>query len=121
MILCAASRPSFARSFTLVGTPKPKLRDFGHHLIDADLTHASGEVEVKLCPESDEVYVLCRSTGRVEKEHAMRRRPLRAFTRDLNKLCRQVARGALTDVRTIERRLAWLEERHGPTRRFLPH
>jgi hypothetical protein len=74
---------------------------------------------VKLCPDSEEIYVLCRSAGRVEKEHAMRRRALRAFVRDLIKLRRQVARGALTDARTIERRMAWLEERHRPMRRFL--
>ena len=116
----------------LVGTPKPKLRDFEQHLTDADWTRASGEVDVKLCPDSQETYVpfgglralslskrLCRSTGRVEKEHAMRRRALRAFVRDLIKLRRQVARGRLTDTRSIEQRMAWLEERHRPMRRFL--
>jgi len=103
----------------LVGTPKPKLRDFEQHLSFTDWTRASSEVEVKLCPDSEEIYVLCRSTGRVEKEHAMRRRALRAFVRDLIKLRRQVARGALCEARTIERRMAWLEERHRPMRRFL--
>lgn len=106
-------------AYYLVGTPKPKLRDFEVHLADADWTRASREVEVKLCPESEEIYVLCRSQGRLEKEHAMRRRALRAFVRDLIKLRRQVARGALTDGRNIERRMAWLEERHRPMRRFL--
>jgi hypothetical protein len=46
-----------------------------------------------------QIYVLCRSAGRVEKEHAMGRRALRAFVRDLIKLR--------------------LEERHRPKRRFL--
>src|SRR5207245_511495 len=42
----------------LVGTPKAKLRDFEQHLTDADWTRASGEVGVKLCPDSGEIYVL---------------------------------------------------------------
>lgn len=108
-------------AFYLVGTPKPKLRDFEQHLTDADWSRASAEVEVKLCPDSQEIYVLCRSAGRVKKEHAMRSRALRAFVRDLVKLRRLVAHGTLTAERTIERRLAWLEERHRPMHRFLSH
>ena len=103
----------------LVGTPKSKLRDFEGHLLATDWTRASSEVEVKLCPESEEIYVLCRSSGRVGKERAMRRRALRAFVRDLIKLRRVVARGQLRAVRTIEKRMAWLEERHRSMRRFL--
>ena len=106
-------------AYYLVGTPKSKLRDFEQHLTAADWTRASGEVEVKLCPDSQETCVLCRSAGRVGKEHAMRRRALRAFVRDLVKLRRAVARGALREARTIERHMAWLEERHRSMRRFL--
>jgi hypothetical protein len=35
-------------------------------------------VEVKLCPNDGDVYVLARSQGRVQKEQAMRRRVLKA-------------------------------------------
>jgi len=63
--------------------------------------------------------VLCRSEGRVEKEHAMRRRALRACVRDLVKLRRTVAAGRLKDPDTIQQRLGGLKERHRPVCRYL--
>lgn len=36
---------------------------------------------VKLCPNNGEVYFLARSEGQVQKEHAMRRRVLKAHAR----------------------------------------
>jgi len=105
----------------LVGTPKPQLKAFEQHLTEKDWQKASSEVEVKLCPDDDDVYVLARSQGRVQKEHAMRRRVLKACVRDLIKLKRSVARGSLKDSKLIERRIAHLEERHRPMWRFLKH
>ncbi len=66
----------------LVGTPKPQLTAFEQHLTDQDWQKASGEVEVKLCANDNDIYVLARSQGRVQKEHAMRRRVLKACVRD---------------------------------------
>jgi len=105
----------------LVGTPKPQLNAFEQHLTEQGWQKASGEVEVKLCPNDNDVYVLARSQGRVQKEHAMRRRVLKACVRDLVKLKRSVARGSLKDIKLIERRIAHLEERHRPMWRFLKH
>ena len=105
----------------LVGTPKPQLKAFEQHLTEKDWQKASSEVEVKLCPNDNDVYVLARSQGRVQKEHAMRRRVLKACVRDLIKLKRSVARGSLKDSKLIERRIAHLEERHRPMWRFLKH
>ena len=84
----------------LVGTPKQQLKDFEQHLTDKDWAAAAPGVEVKLCPEDEDLYVLCRSEGRVEKEHAMRRRALRACVRDLIKLKRAVAAGRLRGILT---------------------
>ena len=105
----------------LVGTPKPQLKAFEQHLTEQDWQKASSEVEVKLCPNDNDVYVLARSQGRVQKEHAMRRRVLKACVRDLIKLKRSVARGSIKDSKLIERRIAHLEERHRPMWRFLKH
>ena len=105
----------------LVGTPKPQLKAFEQHLTEQDWQKASSEVEVKLCPGDNDVYVLARSQGRVQKEHAMRRRVLKACVRDLIKLKRSVARGSIKDGRLVERRIAHLEERHRPMWRFLKH
>ncbi|MEY2929875.1 MAG: hypothetical protein RL033_624 [Pseudomonadota bacterium] len=105
----------------LVGTPKPQLSAFEQHLTDKDWQKASGEVQVKLCPADNDVYVLARSSGRVQKEQAMRRRVLKSCVRDLIKLKRSVARGRLKDAKTIERKIAHLEERHRPMWRYLKH
>lgn len=103
----------------LVGTPKHQLQEFEKHLPDKDWTAAAPGVEVKLCPHADDIYVLCRSEGRVEKEHAMRRRKLRACVRDLIKLKRAVAAGRLREPDTIQQRLGGLRERHRPVCRYL--
>jgi len=58
----------------LVGTPKRKLKACEQKMIAGSWSQASAEVDVQLVPESDEVYVLCRSAGRRQKECAMRRR-----------------------------------------------
>ena len=108
-------------AYYLVGTPKPQLNAFEQHLTGQDWQKAASEVEVKLCPTDDEVYVLARSQGRVQKEQAMRRRVLKACVRDLIKLKRSIARGSLKDPKLIERRIAHLEERHRPMWRFLKH
>lgn len=94
----------------LVGTPKNQLRKFEQHLTESGWAKAAPEVEVKLCPEDEDLYVLCRSRGRVEKEHAMRRRALRACVRDLIKLRRLVAHGRLKDADAIAQRLGGLRE-----------
>jgi len=103
----------------LVGTPKHQLSSFEQHLTDKDWSAAAPGVEVKLCPHDQDIYVLCRSAGRVEKEHAMRRRALRACVRDLIRLQRTVAAGRLKDPDIIQQRLGGLKERHRPICRYL--
>ena len=76
----------------LAGTPKPQINAFEQHLTEKDWQKASSEVEVKLCPNDNDVRVLARSQGRVQKEHAMHRRALKACVRDLIKFKRAVAR-----------------------------
>ena len=103
----------------LVGTPKRKLKDYEQHLVEGTWARASGEVEVQLVPESDEVYVLCRSVGRQQKERAMRRRWLKALVRDLFALRRRVRSGKLKQPDLIQMQLGRLSERHPQAWRWI--
>jgi transposase len=58
----------------LVGTPKHQLKGYEQQLVAGDWQRVSDAVQAQLIPESEEVYVLCRSCGRRQKERAMRRR-----------------------------------------------
>ena len=60
----------------IVGTPKSLLKQYQRQLL-ADGWHAiRAELEVKLCPSPDgqEVFILCRSASRRDKEQAMHER-----------------------------------------------
>lgn len=103
----------------LVGTPKPQLSSFEAQLTEQDWTQAAPQVQVKLCPADEELYVLCRSAGRVQKEQAMRRRALKACVRDLIKLRKLIVAGKLKDGDLIAQRIGGLKERHRPLCRFL--
>ena len=50
----------------LVGTPKHQLKSYEQQLLAGAWQKVSAEVQVQLIPESDEVYVLCRSNRRRE-------------------------------------------------------
>jgi transposase len=103
----------------LVGTPKSQLRAYEQKLLAGDWRKISAEVQVQLIPESDEVYVLCRSTGRVQKERAMRQRWLRKLISDLRKLRRRVKEGQLKQRELIQRVIGRLQERHPQAWRWL--
>ena len=103
----------------LVGTPKSQLRAYEQKLLAGDWRKISAEVQVQLIPESDEVYVLCRSTGRVQKERAMRQRWLRKLISDLRKLRRRVKEGQLKQRELIQRAIGRLQERHPQAWRWL--
>jgi len=57
----------------IIGTPKTMLRQFERQLLDGGWRCIRPDLEVKLCPapEGGEVFVLCRSGARREKEDAM--------------------------------------------------
>ena len=57
----------------LVGTPKSQIKAYEPKLLEGDWQKISEEVQVQLISEADEVYVLCRSAERMQKERAMRR------------------------------------------------
>ena len=61
----------------IIGASKTSLKQFEQELLASDWRQIREGLEVKLCssPEGDEeVYILCRSRDRREKEEAMHRR-----------------------------------------------
>jgi transposase len=61
----------------IVGTPKSQLRSFEQQLVEENWETLREEVEVKLCPcpeGKEEVFILCRSRDRREKEKAIHAR-----------------------------------------------
>lgn len=85
----------------LVGTPKHRLKAYERQLLEGAWEKVSSEVEVQLVPEADEVYVLCRSRGRLRPGSG-------CGTRSMAKLRgaehrRQVSVGERPTTRTLRR------------------
>ena len=103
----------------LVGTPRSQLKAYEEPLLTGDWQKVSEPVQGQLIPESEEVYVLCRSAGRVLKERAMRQRWLRKLIGDLRKLRQRVQDGRLKEREGIQRAIGRLQERHPQAWRWL--
>ncbi len=73
----------------LVGTPKGRLSRLEQAFLERPWEQVRGSVQVKLLEQGGEVYVLAKSTDRVNKERAMRRRRLKKLWRRLAELRRQ--------------------------------
>jgi hypothetical protein len=69
----------------IVGTPKSLLRQYERQLLNEDWHKIREELEVQLCPSPDgsEVFILCRSAARRDKEQAMHRRFARRIEQGL--------------------------------------
>ena len=75
-------------------------------------------VWVKRAVQGDEVQILCRSDGRVEKDRAIRDKHEQRFLRDLTKLQTRVARGRLRASAKIHEALGRLKERYSRVARY---
>jgi transposase len=73
----------------LVGTPKGRLNRLEAELAACDWQQAREQVQVKLLPQDDELYVYVKSQRRVHKERAMRQQRLRRYLARLHALKRQ--------------------------------
>lgn len=63
-------------TFYLVGTPKSKISQHEQQWLNLPWTKVRESVDVKLYTHENELYVLAKSTGRQQKEIAMRRKRL---------------------------------------------
>jgi transposase len=106
-------------AYYLVGTPKSQLKVYQQKLVAGTWQQVSSEVEVQLLPESEEVYILCRSVKRRHKERAMRQRRVRGLIGDLRALRRRLRQGQLKDPELIQQQLGRLQERHPQAWRWL--
>src|SRR2546428_10923610 len=95
----------------LVGTRRTALRHVERAVLEGSWTQVRDEVEGQLVPMpgGTETYVLCRSTGRREKELAIRRRFSTRLEDRLRGLEHRVATGRLKDRAKIERVLGRLQ------------
>jgi transposase len=72
----------------ILGTPKSALRRFEQHLLSPNWQQVHEGLEVRVCeaPAGEEVFVLCRSADRREKERAMHARFEKRIEQSLEKM-----------------------------------
>ena len=93
----------------IVGTPRSQLKQFERKLLERDWQKIREGLEVKLCPSpnGEEVYILCRSADRREKEKAMHARFEQRIAAGLEKLAAECERKKVA-VGLAERRVGRL-------------
>ena len=98
----------------LVGTPRSQMKQFEAELLKEDWTRVRPEVEVKkvAIPGGEETYILCRTTGRKEKEKAIRGRFSNSMEKALQSLQKTIVEGRLKDRNKMERRLGKIQARN---------
>jgi len=75
-------------------------------------------VEVKRRQKGEEVYILCRSEGRLEKDRAIRQKQEQRLIRDLEKLEVRLERGQLKKAEKIHEAIGRLKERYPRVARY---
>ncbi len=98
----------------LTGTPRSQMKQFEAELLKEDWTQVRPEVEVKKVPipQGQETYILCRTSGRKEKEKAIRNRFSNSMETALKGLEKTITAGRLKDRNKMERRLGKIQARH---------
>ena len=98
----------------LVGTPRSQMKQFEAELLKDDWKQVRPEVEVKQAKllQGEETYILCRTTGRKEKEKAIRQRFSNRMEDALSRLSNAITTGRLKDRNKMERRLGRIQANH---------
>jgi transposase len=98
----------------LTGTPRSQMKQFEAELLKEDWTQVRPEVEVKkvAIPQGEETYILCRTSGRKEKEKAIRNRFSNSMETALKGLEKAIVTSRLKDRNKMERRLGKIQARH---------
>ena len=89
----------------LVGTPRSRMKEFEAELLKDDFEQVRPEVEVRQIAirGGEETYVLCRTSGRKEKEKAIRTRFADKIEKSLKGLEKRIKEGRLKDRYKMER------------------
>src|ERR1700683_530946 len=98
----------------LVGTPRSQMKRFEEELLKEDWIQVRPEGEVKkvAIPQGEETFILCRTSGRKEKEKAIRNRFSTRMENALQRLAKAMETGRLKDRNKIERRLGRIQPSH---------
>jgi transposase len=94
------------------GEEKQFVDDFAHENFKILKSDKNNQVEICLKREGDETFLLCKSTGRHQKESAIRSRAEARLEHDLEKLQRSIEQGNRTDPVKVEQAIGRLRERH---------
>lgn len=89
----------------ILGTPKSQLRKYEQELLSEDWKQVYEGLQVRLCPAPDgnEVFILCRSTERQVKEHAIHERFERRIEEGLEKIAAGCRRRKQSPIAIAER------------------
>lgn len=98
----------------LVGTRRSELKHFEQQLLAGTWEQVREEVKLQrvATTHGEETYLLCLSTGRREKERAMRKRFTERMEEALTQLEKRVAAGALKNRDLIQRRIGQIQARY---------
>jgi hypothetical protein len=90
------------------------MKQFEGEIRKGDWIQVRPEVEVKkvAIPGGEETYILCRTSGRKEKEKAIRKRFSDGMENALKRLAKTIEAGRLKDRNKMERRLGRIQARH---------
>jgi len=93
----------------ITGTSKDMLKEFERELLCDDWEKIYNDLEVKLCPspEGEEMFILCRSAARRQKEKAIHARFERRIEDGLERIAKSCARQRCKPI-TIARRVGRL-------------
>ena len=83
-----------------------------------DGTTGKSKIEYLLKESNDEVYLLCKSSGRKEKETAMRNKKENILITELENLSKQIINGREKDISNIERKIGRLKERYSSVAKY---
>ena len=96
----------------IIGTPKSMLKKYERELLGEDWSKVRDGLEVKLCTEpqtqSDETFILCRSSDRAQKERAMHDRFEKRIEEGLTRIAKACAGNKKLDAVTASHRVGKL-------------
>ncbi len=100
----------------IIGTPKNQLKKFEQELLKEDWQKVYEGLEVKICQgeqeEEKEVYILCRSSQRKEKDKAIVERFIERIEEGLKKYRKQCNKGRIKNITVLERRIGRLLQKN---------
>lgn len=100
----------------IIGTPRSQLKKFEQELLKDDWQKVYEGLEVKMCMENKgeekEVYIICRSNMRKEKDKAITERFIERIKEGLEKFSKQCKEGKIKNKIILERRIGRLLERN---------